>query len=348
MICPKLNFYEENKFNGLVLYEFDDAGDLINFNKNDETGIAGMNYLGSDYIFEKNILGDVVGIYNAQTGVYMGGYMYDAWGNILSQTNNTIVNINPFRYRGYYYDSETQLYYLNSRYYDPAIGRFLNADEPASLLYTASVPFGANLYAYCADNPIAYTDRTGSFFLWDWIVGGANAVGKFVSDNWEIAVGVAVIAGLGIATVCTGGAAAVVLGVAFKGALIGGMIGAGTGALTGVITGDWSSFGSSFMWGAIGGGLSGGFSKFGELRHIAVGWQIATQIGVSMGMYVGQTMATGQKFTPGGFAFAFIGGFAGGCGLPQNSARTVTGLLGLYTMTSNLSKHYGLWVSGII
>ncbi|MDR0850732.1 MAG: RHS repeat-associated core domain-containing protein, partial [Christensenellaceae bacterium] len=142
----------------------------------DQTGIYGFNYsplIGSvDYIYEKNIFGDIIGIYRVSDGVKMGSYEYDAWGKILAikdgsgnivlptDTNN-IMNQNPFRYRSYYYDNETGFYYLQSRYYDPSIGRFINADEPSALYSNAGMTFGANLYAYCLNNPVMYTDSTG-------------------------------------------------------------------------------------------------------------------------------------------------------------------------------------------
>ena len=120
-----------------------------------------MRYAGTDYIFEKNILGDVVAIYNMSTGAFVGGYTYDAWGNVLATTGNTVTNANPFRYRGYYYDTETSMYYLNSRYYDPQICRFISPDNPANLLTESSTSFGANLYQYAYNNPVMYTDANG-------------------------------------------------------------------------------------------------------------------------------------------------------------------------------------------
>jgi len=358
MGCLRLNYSEKQNSRGLTLYEFDVVGmrhQTVN------SGISGMNYVGTDYFFEKNILGDVVGIYNAQTGAHVGGYSYDAWGNhlsvrdgngndVLTQSSH-IVNLNPFRYRGYYYDTDTNLYYLNTRYYDPETGRFLNPDKPENLFLEATQPFGANLYQYCYNNPIMLTDSSGQGPIWDWIKGAAKDVGKWVSDNWEIVVGTAVIVGLGIATVATGGAVGIVAG-AFYGSLIGGGIGAGFGALTGAITGDWSNFGSSFMWGAIGGALSGGFAKIGfSSGNFAIAgktanaWQIAGQMAMSTGVYVGKTLSSGQSLTFGGFAFSFLGGFGAGSGLEGNAARTVSGLLGLYGTISDVSRHYRLWIS---
>jgi RHS repeat-associated protein len=98
-------------------------------------------------------------------------YSYDPWGKLLSVKSaggspisatltTNIANVNPFRYRGYYYDSETGFYYLRSRYYDPAISRFINADEYAS---TGQGFIGTNMFAYCNNNPVNLTDPLG---LW--------------------------------------------------------------------------------------------------------------------------------------------------------------------------------------
>jgi len=145
----------------------------------DESGICGMKslYDNINYFFEKNIFGDVVAIYNMQTAELIGTYAYDAWGNIISQTGTSpaaaeIMNKNPFRYRGYYYDKETELYYLNSRYYDPETGRFLNADDPTMLFETAGITGGTNLYAYCLNNPVMYTDSTGKGVITGLLIAG--------------------------------------------------------------------------------------------------------------------------------------------------------------------------------
>ena len=119
---------------------------------------------GTTYVYRKNFFGDVTAIYRGATKV--AEYAYDAWGNctIVSDTNG-IGTANPFRYRSYFWDNDLQLYYLMSRYYDPQTGRFLNADgleylDPETL-------GGLNLYAYCLNNPIKYSDKYG--FAPDWI-----------------------------------------------------------------------------------------------------------------------------------------------------------------------------------
>ena len=126
----------------------------------DETGVAGFEYNGTNYYFLKNIQGDVINILNS-SGQVVVTYSYDAWGKVLSVTGSqasTVGQINPFRYRGYYYDTETGFYYLQTRYYDPTVGRFLNADGYVS---TGQGIIGNNMFAYCSNNPVAFADYNG-------------------------------------------------------------------------------------------------------------------------------------------------------------------------------------------
>ena len=124
------------------------------------------NYDGTPYYFQKNIQGDVLHICNAG-GAVVVEYTYDAWGNILTTTGSmasTLGQYNPFRYRGYYYDSETGLYYLQSRYYDPEVGRFINADKYAS---TGQGILEKNMFAYCLNNYVMGYDPTGECWRGD-------------------------------------------------------------------------------------------------------------------------------------------------------------------------------------
>ena len=116
----------------------------------------------SNCIYRRNIQGDIIGIYDS-LGNEVGGYAYDAYGkcyvkykNNSSEEEKTILNTNPFRYRGYYYDNETGLYYLNARYYDPSMGRFISPDVLTILDETKGQINGLNLYMYCNNNPIMY------------------------------------------------------------------------------------------------------------------------------------------------------------------------------------------------
>lgn len=140
---------------------------------------VGMQYRTTSYAantfdtfyFEKNLQGDIIAVYNA-SGTKIGSYTYDAWGNCTVSVvsgnttleNNVVRTYNPFRYRGYYYDTETGLYYLQSRYYNPEWGRFLNADAVYFLGDNESLS-GYNLYAYCCNNPTMFVDPTGHSIL---------------------------------------------------------------------------------------------------------------------------------------------------------------------------------------
>ena len=102
----------------------------------------------------------------SRTGEKIADYEYDAWGRLISQepAANSIGNMNPLRYRGYIYDVETGFYYLQSRYYDPEIGRFINADAFAS---TGQGLLGNNMFAYCLNNPVNMSDAKGSIPFYD-------------------------------------------------------------------------------------------------------------------------------------------------------------------------------------
>ena len=112
------------------------------------------------YYYILNAQGDVVKLIAPSGNVY-AEYSYDAWGNILDSTGS-LRNTNPLRYRGYYFDKETGFYYLQSRYYDPAVRRFLNADSYSS---TGQGFLGFNMFAYCNNNPVNCVDPSGLFCI---------------------------------------------------------------------------------------------------------------------------------------------------------------------------------------
>lgn len=144
----------------LLVYLYDEKGAPIGLKyRTNSNGEGIFRY----YFFEKNLQGDIVAIYN-HSGTKIGSYSYDAWGVC---TTTTLTNgstdkaiattYNPFRYRGYYYDVETGYYYLQSRYYNPRWGRFLNSDR----IVGSGGFVGYNLFAYCINNPIVYVDKGG-------------------------------------------------------------------------------------------------------------------------------------------------------------------------------------------
>ena len=117
-------------------------------------------YGGETYFYVTNIQGDVIAILD-DTGATVVEYTYDAWGNVLTTTGSmasTLGIINPLRYRGDIYDTDTGLYYLQSRYYDPELGRFINGDSFAS---TGQGLLGNNMFTYCGNNPVIYVDLDG-------------------------------------------------------------------------------------------------------------------------------------------------------------------------------------------
>ena len=96
-------------------------------------------------------------------------YTYDAFGNQLGKQTNGEVGKNPFRYAGYQYDEESELYYLNARYYDPKTARFLSEDDPS--YGNLNDPLSLNLYTYCANNPLMYIDPSGHiYYSEDWTI----------------------------------------------------------------------------------------------------------------------------------------------------------------------------------
>ena len=109
------------------------------------------------YYYVLNLQGDVVKLIQ-ENGHVVAHYTYDAWGKILDSGGN-LAEINPLRYRGYYYDNETGFYYLQSRYYDPANRRFMNADIYAST--DSSDAVSCNMFVYCGNNPVSNTDESG-------------------------------------------------------------------------------------------------------------------------------------------------------------------------------------------
>lgn len=156
--------------NGVETFFNYENGKLINSKTNDETvwfmydenaSVIGMEIDDEAYYFEKDGQDNVNRIFSS-TGDVICSYSYDAFGNIVSISGDeTIAKLNPYRYRSYFYDEETGLYYLNARYYDPVTRRFVNADSVDYLGSTGSSA-SYNLFAYCENNPVMFTDENGN------------------------------------------------------------------------------------------------------------------------------------------------------------------------------------------
>ena len=161
-----------------LLYHYDETGSPYALTYS----ATGSGY--AKYYFIKNLQGDVLQIRNVNNAV-VANYEYDAWGRVVSvkyangndiNVSNHIGVINPIRYRGYYYDTETGFYYLKSRYYDPAIGRFISADDP-SYLGAGNSTLGLNLFAYCLNDPVNMIDSTGRWPKW------LNDAANWINDH---------------------------------------------------------------------------------------------------------------------------------------------------------------------
>ena len=244
----------------------------------DESGMIGVMYslngaAAQPYYYHRNLQGDVVAIYDA-SGYRTVEYAYDAWGNctIVYGATTDLAKSNPIRYRGYYYDRETGLYYLNSRYYSPEWRRFISPDDTAYL--DPENVNGLNLYCYCYNDPINFVDKNGHMPKWlAWTISGA-----------AIAVGI---------IFCATG---------FGGILGGVLIGAGAGSLINgyVNEANGGSFTAGYIGDAISGALCGVGAGLGGMAFAA-----ATNVSnfACMG-YLGLAAVSS-------FGFGFAGNLAG-------------------------------------
>ena len=173
--------------------------DILDFSYDANGTPLTMTCNGTVYYYITNLQGDVMSLERADGGSG-ASYAYDAWGNILAMSG-TLAELNPLRYRGYVYDQETGFYYLNSRYYDPAVGRFINPD--AAIGQVGNIK-GNNMFTYALNNPVMYSDLTGNWPKLSTVLAGVAAVAATVA----VAAAVVATCGAAIPAVAAGGSLA--------------------------------------------------------------------------------------------------------------------------------------------
>ena len=222
----------------------------------DENGEAfGIETGGKEYFYVKNAQNDVIAIVNSNNET-VATYRYNSWGKLIScedtSENQEVSFLNPYTYRSYFYDSDTEMYFLKSRYYNPELHRFINADSIVS--DTGGEILGYNMFAYCMNNPIKNSDDDGNWPKWATKVLIGTAV-------------IAVAAVLTIATAGTGTALACFAAGALKGAVTGAIMGAASGAATSAVKHrikkkTWKGAGKAALEGAATGYMTGAITGF--------------------------------------------------------------------------------------
>ena len=246
--------------------------DVLDFSYDASGAPLTMTYNGTVYYYITNLQGDVTSLEQADGGVG-AQYAYDAWGNIIAITG-TLAELNPLRYRGYVYDQETGFYYLNSRYYDPAVMRFISADNYAS---TGQGILGHNMFTYCGNDPVNRADTGG--YIWHIVagaaIGAAFGVGTKIITNlisgekWTTGLLTA-----GLAGAVSGGLAA--SGVGLAGQIVGNAVISMANNAVDQVLSDTSSFdwGAMMLDGVIGAGA-------GYIGGNGAGSKNLTKIGVT-------------------------------------------------------------------
>ncbi|MFA7417317.1 MAG: RHS repeat-associated core domain-containing protein [Acholeplasma sp.] len=299
-----------------IYYRFDENNQLF-----------GLQYQEQEYIYQRDILGQILSIVDLN-GKPMVKYAYSAYGipsMHVNQDNMTLNELqvanalkehNIYIYKGYIYDQATQMYYLNSRYYDPYVGRFITLDDPSYLSF--SDINGMNLYAYCRNNPVMYTDGYGtSPEWWQWLLSGSMVVGGvfllFV-PGMQLAGGALIGGGLGS---IAGGYIAEANGYNFD---VGYSIGMGVGAILGA--------GIAYSVPGVGQLMSSSWS-FGSQALMTAGGQIVLTQGITI--TGAQVLAGTGALALGGFVL-FAKGFGSRMGHNQYENKQI----------DQLSKKYNL------
>ena len=320
------------------------ANSYIDFLYDESGSVYSFVYDGDQYYFVKNLQGDVVQI-RSIWGTLLVEYDYDAWGNCTvvyeHSSYGDLAEINPIRYRGYVYDFETGFYYLNSRYYDPQVKRFINADD-ASLLGANGDFTSLNLYAYCGNNPVARADNGGE--AWHILIGAvvgavAGVVGQVISDavtsamngqitisNWQTYTGAA----LGGAA---GGVVLAATGSMSAANAVSGAVTTGAGQTLEKLTikdydKSWAEIGANT---AVDGVVSYGLGKLPGIKNITAGrnnWSAVYRSGLTK-LRHGVATHMSKKVIAKGIGSSIVGGLAmdGYYGVKQHAYDRIKNLL---------------------
>ena len=281
----------------------------------DREGMCGFRYYNgskwSTYTYLKNALGDVRFIKD-NNGNCLVKYSYDPFGNVtaeaLGEGGEELAELNPIRYRGYYYDAESGLYYLLTRYYDPAVGQFISPDSFEYL--DPHTVGGIDLYAYCSGNPVMYTDPYGTTEWWEFLLGIAVVV----------VVAAVTVATAGVAAYALGASSAVVGGT-MTGAAIGAGISGGVNLVMQSVVQGHIDYGSLAFDTAVGGitgaasGMAGALAtpaKSAMRKLVMKGAQAGLNIMISNTSYVMSSAASGEEVTLSGLALSTVNGFTTG------------------------------------
>ena len=242
----------ENNINYEVFFKYDDTDQIFS-----------LTYNNQDFYYIRDITGNINKIVDSN-GKNMINYSYNAWGlpkaeceKTLSNSERniaaTILQLNPFLYKGYYYDVETSLFWISSRYYSPELCRWISPDD-IEYLDPESIN-GLNLYCYCFNNPIMYIDPDGHEpKWWQWALFGVGVA------LVEVAAGMAIIATGGVGAFGVG-ALIGSLAVGAGGAVVGGAIGYATEGVDGILGGALAGFGIGAIIGFAVGGTIGYYNS---------------------------------------------------------------------------------------
>ncbi len=282
----------------------------------DSSGLSGFKYNREEYLYQKNIQGDIIAILNLD-GEVIAEYRYDAWGNCEYDLASGIATANPFRYRGYYYDQETGLYFLQTRYYDPEVGRFISQDDVTYL--DPEHINGLNLYAYCANNPVMNVDPTGTSW---WSRFWKSVVKIFVAA-------VTVVALVSVAVLTAGTA----VGVIALGAAVGGTLGFISGGITGAISAaaNGGNILEGFANGALSGAVTGAISGAFAASPVGYMGQVLFNAALSGAEYLVSSAINGTKANWIDFGISVVtggaAGFVGGKGVLNYSGNIMKPIL---------------------